>query len=68
MIDFFWIGFIMVIGYISKIISNKFNFPQITVYLLLGIILSQSVSSIIPETFIEHTEWIIDFSLVIIAF
>lgn len=68
MVDFFWIGLILVLGYISKIISNKFHFPQITVYLLLGIILSQGVSSIIPKTFIEHTGWIIDFSLVIIAF
>ncbi|MEA3498651.1 MAG: cation:proton antiporter [Campylobacterota bacterium] len=66
--DFFWIGLIMLLGYISKILSEKFNFPKITIYLLLGIFLSQSVSSIIPKTFIEHTGWIIDFSLVIIAF
>ena len=68
MIDFFWIGLILVLGYISKIVSDKFNLPQITIYLFLGIILSQSVSSIIPTSFIDHTSWIIDFSLVIIAF
>ncbi|MCK5293311.1 MAG: cation:proton antiporter [Arcobacteraceae bacterium] len=68
MVDFFWIGLILVLGYISKIISDKFNFPQITIYLLLGIFLSQSVSTIIPKTFIEQTSWIIDFALLIIAF
>lgn len=68
MLDFFWIGLILVLGYISKIISDKYNFPQITIYLLVGIFLSQSVSLVIPTDFIEHTNWIIDFSLVIIAF
>ena len=68
MVDFFWIGLLLVLGYISKIISSKFHLPQIAIYLLLGIILSPSVSLIIPQTFIKHTGWIIDFSLVIIAF
>jgi len=68
MIDFFWIGFILVLGYISKIISNKYNLPQIAIYLLVGVILSPSFSFILPQSFIEHTGWIIDFSLVIIAF
>lgn len=68
MVDFLWVGLILVFGYISKIISQKFNFPQITIYLLLGIFLSQSVSAFIPKTFIEHTGWIIDFSLLVIAF
>ncbi|MDB2405402.1 cation:proton antiporter [Arcobacteraceae bacterium] len=68
MIDFFWIGFILVLGYISKIISNKYNLPQIAIYLLVGVILSPSFSFILPQSFIAHTEWIIDFSLVIIAF
>ncbi|MEA3331217.1 MAG: cation:proton antiporter [Campylobacterota bacterium] len=38
------------------------------IYLLLGIFLSQSVSAFIPKTFIKHTGWIIDFSLLVIAF
>jgi len=68
MVDFFWIGLILILGYISKIISERLKFPQITVYILLGIFLSESVSSIVPKTFTDHTSWIIDFSLVIIAF
>ena len=66
--SFFWLGLILVLGYISKIISKKFHFPKIAVYLLLGIVLSPSVSLIIPKSFITQTTWIIDFSLVIIAF
>ena len=66
--DFFWLGLILVLGYISKIISSTLHLPQIATYLLLGIVLSPSVSLIIPITFIDHTEWIIDLSLVIIAF
>lgn len=66
--DFFWLGLILVLGYISKIVSHKLNLPQIATYLLVGIVLSPSVSLLIPKTFIDHTEWIIDLSLVIIAF
>ncbi len=64
----FWIGFILVLGYISKIISDRFNLPNITVYILLGIVLSPSFSLILPKSFIEHTSWIIDLSLAVIAF
>lgn len=66
--DFFWLGLILVLGYVSKIISRKLYLPKIAVYLILGIVLSPSVLEIVPKVFIENTTWVIDFSLVIIAF
>lgn len=66
--EFFWIGLLLVLGYISKIIIDKFHLPSVTVYLLLGIMLSPSVFYLLPMKFLNHVDWIIDFSLGVIAF
>jgi len=64
----FWIGLLLLLGYISKIVSDKFHLPSVTIYIILGIILSPTATHILPISFMQHTGWIIDFSLAVIAF
>lgn len=64
----FWIGFLLTIGYISRVIINKFSLPSVTVYILIGIALSPSTSNILSNSFVKSSEWMIDITLAVIAF
>ncbi len=66
--SFFWIGIILILGYISNKLSEKLKLPQITLYLLIGMALSPSFLDLLPKDFIADTSWIVDVSLSLIAF
>lgn len=66
--EFFWIGLLLVLGYISKIIIDRLHLPSVTIYLLVGLLLSPSAFHVLPDTFMDHSNWIIEFALAIISF
>lgn len=66
--EIFLFGVIFLIGYISNLISNRINFPAITIYLLIGLLFSPSLFGLFPKEFIEGSSIIIDFAISIVAF
>ncbi|MEJ2500255.1 MAG: hypothetical protein P8Y65_03865 [Campylobacterales bacterium] len=44
----FWIGFLFLVGYVSGVLSERFRLPKVTGYLLVGLLLSPSVSGLLP--------------------
>lgn len=64
----FWIGFLLIVGYIAGIISERFGTPKVTGYIVVGTLLSPSISGVIPETFLKESEVIVDFALSVVAF
>jgi len=66
--NLFWIGLLLIAGYYAGIASNRFRLPKITGYILVGIVLSPSVTHILPESFLCETETIVHFALSMIAF
>ncbi|MEA3374283.1 MAG: cation:proton antiporter [Campylobacterota bacterium] len=66
--NLFWIGLLLVVGYVAGIVSERFRLPKVTGYILIGIVLSPSVTHILPESFLCETETIVHFALSMIAF
>jgi Kef-type K+ transport system membrane component KefB len=64
----FWIGTLLIVGYIAGLISEKFNSPRVTGYIIAGTLLSPSITGAIPSQFLEDSRVIIDFALSIVAF
>jgi Kef-type K+ transport system membrane component KefB len=66
--NLFWIGLLLILGYIAGIISNRFRLPKVSGYILIGILLSPSFSHILPQSFLSSTDNVVHFSLAVIAF
>ncbi len=66
--NLFWIGLLLIVGYAAGIASEHFKLPKISGYILIGIILSPSVTNILPKSFLSGSETIIHFALATIAF
>ena len=64
----FWIGFLLISGYIAGRVSERFHLPKVTGYMVIGMVLSPSVSNLLPVTFIEETGGITHLALAVIAF
>lgn len=64
----FWIGLLFVVGYAAGLLSERFRLPKVTGYLLIGLLLSPSVSGLLPSAFMEGSRGIVHFSLAVIAF
>lgn len=64
----FWIGFLLILGYMSKLFSDRFKIPAVTLYLIIGMFLSPEITNIMPKHFVKNIDWIIDFAIAVIAF
>jgi Kef-type K+ transport system membrane component KefB len=63
------IGILLLCGYIGGRLANRLKFPRVSGYIVVGILLSSSVTGIIPLDLIEHKLLIItDIALSIIAY
>ena len=62
------IAIIILTGYIFGHIATKFKFPKVTGFIIAGILLNPNLTKIIPENFIEHTNFITNISLSFITF
>jgi Kef-type K+ transport system membrane component KefB len=64
----FWIGLLLLAGYSVGRITDRFSLPKISGYILVGILLSPSVSHVLPQSFLSGSEPVIHFALAVIAF
>jgi len=64
----FWIGLLFTAGYAAGVLSERFRLPKVTGYLLTGLLLSPTVSGILPAPFMEGSRELVHFSLAVIAF
>ncbi len=64
----FWIGLLFVVGYAAGVLSERFRLPKVTGYLMTGLLLSPSVSGILPASFMAGSREIVHLSLAVIAF
>jgi len=62
------IGIIIVIGFFGGLVAERFRFPRITGYIIIGILLSPSVLNIISAATITNLDIITDIALGLIAF
>jgi len=62
------LGLLIVLGLLGAKIGNKLKFPMVTGFIIVGILLSPSISGVIPESILEKTSPITDIALGIIAF
>ncbi|HYX07194.1 MAG TPA: cation:proton antiporter, partial [Bacteroidales bacterium] len=61
-------GLVIIAGYIAGIIAEKASLPRVTGYLLVGVLLNPQVTTIIPEGFIQNTQFVTNVSLAFITF
>ena len=64
----FWIGLLLLMGYGVGRVTDRFRLPKISGYILIGTLLSPSVSHILPPSFLSDSEPIVHFALAVIAF
>ena len=62
------LGLLIILGLLGAKIGNKLKFPMVTGFIIVGILLSPSISGVIPESILEKTSPITDIALGIIAF
>ncbi|MFB6342110.1 cation:proton antiporter [Saccharicrinis sp. FJH62] len=60
-------GIIIIAGYVAGIGAQKAGLPRVTGYLLVGLILNPQITSVIPEGFIDNTEFVTNISLAFIT-
>ena len=62
------IGIMIIVGFFGGMIADRFKFPRITGYIIIGILLSPSLLNIISAATIKNLDIITDIALGIIAF
>lgn len=62
------VGLIVCGGYVFGTLGSRFGLPRVTGYILAGIALNPTVSHLIPETFVQHTDLLVNLMLCFITF
>jgi Kef-type K+ transport system membrane component KefB len=62
------IGLIVCCGYLFGSLGARLGLPRVTGYILAGIALNPAISHIIPETFVQHTDLLVNLMLCFITF
>ena len=63
------LGILFICGYFGGRLANRFRFPRVTGYIIAGILLSPSVSGIIPAPLVKEKFFIVnDIALAVIAY
>lgn len=62
------IGLIVFGGFLFGCLGNRFGLPRVTGYIVAGIALNPSVSHLIPENFVQHTDLVVNIMLCFITF
>ena len=66
--NLFYIGLLLLIGYLAGMLSDRLRLPKISGYILVGITLSPSLTHLLPASFLSDTDTIVHFALSVIAF
>jgi len=65
----FALGIFLLVGYLSGRVASRFKIPEITGYIVAGILIGPSVFHLIPESITEHKlDFVVDLALGLIAF
>lgn len=64
----FWVGILLILGHFGGIMARRLNLPIVSSYIFIGILLSPSITNILPREFLADSSTIIKFSLSMIAF
>ncbi|MCD4783061.1 MAG: cation:proton antiporter [Candidatus Eremiobacteraeota bacterium] len=62
------IGLMIALGYLGKVLSERFNFPHVMGYIVIGLILGRSVLNIINPQIYHHIEILSIFALAMVGF
>ena len=62
------IALMLLVGFLMTRITKRFKLPNVTAYILTGILLGPFCLKLIPESFVEGTEFLPDIALAFIAF
>lgn len=62
------LGIILICGFLMTRLTKLMKLPNVTAYIIVGILIGPFVIKLIPEEFIERTDFISDIALVFIAF
>lgn len=62
------VGLIVCSGYVFGNLGGRFGLPRVTGYIIAGIALNPAVSHLIPETFVQHTDLLVNLMLCFITF
>ncbi len=64
----FYIGLVLIIGYYSGKLANRFHLPRVSGYILAGMLLSPSILKIFPMDFVKSSDIVTDFALAMITY
>lgn len=65
----FALGIFLLVGYLSGRVASRFKIPEVTGYIVAGILIGPSVLHLIPESITEHElDFVVDLALGLIAF
>ena len=62
------LGVILICGFLMTRLTKLLRLPNVTAYIIVGILIGPNVIKIIPGDFIEHTSFVSDIALAFIAF
>ncbi len=62
------VSLVLFLGFLLTRITKLFKLPNVTAYILAGILIGPNVLNIIPKSFIENTDFLSDIALAFIAF
>lgn len=63
----YFLGIIFVLGAITAWLSPKLLLPQVVGYLLLGLLIGPEALALIPQSFVDNSNFVIDLCLAVIA-
>lgn len=64
----FWVGILLILGHFGGLVARRLNLPIVSSYIFIGILLSPTITNILPVEFLADSGTIIKFSLSMIAF
>lgn len=62
------LGVILILGFLMTRLTKLLKLPNVTAYILVGILIGPSVINLIPQEFITRTDFLSDIALAFIAF
>lgn len=62
------IGIMIIIGFFGGLVAHRFNFPRVTGYIVVGIVISPTLTGVIPESTVVDLEIFTSIALGIIAY
>ena len=62
------LGIILICGFLMTRLTKLLKLPNVTAYIIVGILIGPFVINLIPKDFIDYTDFISDIALTFIAF